>query len=124
MYKAIHGIDDIMDGAVSEQFQSALNEVLANLYDINRVQKEKRKLIVEFSFTPNAERTEASMDFRVKTKLADLMGTDSRVYLEVGANGDVVAYEHTRVLPGQVDMHGEITEPAAAHLGTIDGGIR
>jgi hypothetical protein len=121
MGKIIDGLADLMGGAVEERFNNALNEVTENMYDPNRVASAARKVTIEIILVPNEDRSEADMQFKVKTTLAPLKTMKQSVWLAKDNDGNVVAVEQTREIPGQMTLGGdEVTQKRAA-LGKLEG---
>lgn len=68
-------------GAVAEMFDRVLEEVLANVRDLNYPYKTKRKITLEVIFSPGEDREKTHIDYFVGRKLAELKPYESTAYL-------------------------------------------
>ena len=63
-------LEQVMGGALQEQFGKAFDRVIENLADPNTSFKEARKITIELKFTQNEGRDDVSCAVSVKEKLA------------------------------------------------------
>lgn len=69
-------------GAVIELFEDAKKKVLDNIFDINTSAETARTINIKITFKPDQDRTSASVAVDVRTSLAGVMPTRSRIFLE------------------------------------------
>ena len=103
----VNKLDELMGGAVTERIQKALAEIMQNIIDPNTDAKKTRKVTLELTIKPNANRQSASLTAAVKTSLAPFVPIESGVYIASNDNGESIMYEQTDVMPGQVDLSGK-----------------
>lgn len=63
-------LEQMIGGALQEQFTKAFDRVVDNLHDPNTSFKEARKITIELKFTQNEARDDVSCAVSVKEKLA------------------------------------------------------
>src|SRR5262245_24731881 len=79
-------------GAAEELFDHALQDVLANINDVNPDAEAKRTIGLQFVFVPQNDRTTVDVQIQVATKLAGVIKAQTRIY--VGKNkGEFFAVE-------------------------------
>ena len=110
---AIESLDQLMDGAVTERYESAMKQVIENILDLNTDAKKERKITLTVSIKPNERRDIANFKVEAKTTLAPRVPVETTLMFGV-ENGEVIAREHNpKIVPGQIDMdgqeHGKIT---------------
>ena len=103
----IKGLDDIMQGAVTERFAAALQSTLKNVCDVNTDAKRKRKITLTLTIAPNGQRTAADFTMDVKTALAPPVPVSTTVSIDRDDEGRVSATELQGQVPGQLDMDGQ-----------------
>jgi phage-related tail fiber protein len=118
--KEITNLDQLMNGALNERFNSEIKKVWRNVLDPNTDPKAKRKLTVTISLRPNQNRDAAEMEADVKVLLAPPVPIQQTVYVHQNDDGSVHAMENNGQLPGQVDMYGNINEPGEATFNAPD----
>lgn len=74
-------IGNICGGAVPEVFERVLTEVLENIADINTNPTAKRKISLEFVFTPGHTREVSEVEFRCSSKTAPTTSVKGNVFL-------------------------------------------
>lgn len=109
--RPINGLDDLMDGAVTERFNGEFQRVMRNVFDKNTSAKKKRNIILTFEITPNERRDMCDFKFDVKSNLAAPVAIAQTVFLSMNDAGDIIATEVTGQVPGQIDMEGEEVIP-------------
>ena len=97
-------LESLADGAVSENVNIALKEVLANIADPNTEWKTKRKLTVDITFVAQEDRELALLDIQTKTKLAPPKSVGTKIIIGTDGKGGVIASEFGKQLPGQSVM--------------------
>lgn len=108
MARQIKQLDELMDGALTERFNAAMEQVLANVFDPNTSPKAKRQIQIIFDIVPNERRDAAEFKTDVKTKTAPPVAIAQTVFLHMDDNGNVTATEMTKEVPGQVGMDGSV----------------
>src|SRR5690606_30017865 len=91
-------------GALAEQFNIALKEVLEYIADRNTTPKAKRILKIELKFTPDEERELSLVDIVVKTKLEPQKGVATKILIDKDGNGGIIASEYNNQIKGQQYM--------------------
>lgn len=88
-------IGNICNSSVPDVFMRALKDVLKNIADPNTPAEQKRKLTLEFTFTPHASREIGEVAFKTKTTLASVEAKKGAFFMgRKMANGDVRGYAH------------------------------
>lgn len=90
-------LEQMVGGALHEQFSKAFDRVVENLHDPNTSFKEARKITIELKFTQNEHRDDVSCSVSVKAKLADQ--APMQTAFMVGKNlktGEMYAEEYGR----------------------------
>ena len=100
-------LEQMVGGALQEQFTKAFDRVVDNLHDPNTSFKEARKIIIELKFTQNEARDDVSCAVSVKEKLA--AQAPMQTAFMVGKNlktGEMYAEEYGRHnhLKGQITV--------------------
>jgi hypothetical protein len=81
-------------GAMLERIQSAIQQIVMDICDINTEAKAKRQIVVKITFAPNEERNGASHTIDVKTKLGGPKIVDGVIRFGInGRTGEVDALE-------------------------------
>ncbi|BDQ36343.1 hypothetical protein SYK_07030 [Pseudodesulfovibrio nedwellii] len=89
-------------GAAVEQFDIALGRALENILDVNTDGKAKRKVTLEVTLKPNADRNMANVSYQVKSKLANDEAIDTTFMFGKDGKGKVNAMElFSGQMPGQ-----------------------
>lgn len=83
---------NIAGGALAEQVNAKLKDVLDNIDDPNTPAKAKRELNIKITFAPNEDRDRFDLTAAVATKLAGLKTIESSAFL-VNQRGERIAYE-------------------------------
>lgn len=63
-------LEQFAGGALQEKFDSAMEQVLANLLDPNTPWKNKREINIKVTFEQNEDRDDTTVDVSVVPKLA------------------------------------------------------
>jgi hypothetical protein len=84
-------LENICGGAPSELFDHELQQLLANIADINTDADKRRSITLKFDFKPLADRTGASISFSVNSKLVPVSAVKSTIFLG-RKDGKLAAY--------------------------------
>lgn len=104
--RQIKKLDELLDGGVTERFNLEMERVMDNVYDPNTDPKAKRQIQIIIDIKPNERRDAAEFKVDVKSKIAAMMPITQTVFLRQDDNGNVVATEITKEVPGQIGMDG------------------
>lgn len=109
-------------GEIMAKADYALEQVLANINDINTDEKKKREIVIKMSFVPRKNREEIGMAVQVSTKLVPVDPTETTLFNVSETNKDTgetvtVLKEITGQAPGQINFDGEIVEPEVFVIG-------
>ena len=107
MPRKIAQLDELMDGALTERFNMAMERVLRNVFDPNTDPKAKREIQIVIQIAPNERRDAALFKVDVKSKTAPPVATEQTCFLYQDDEGNVTATEITSQVPGQIDMTGK-----------------
>lgn len=104
-------LEQFAGGALQEKFDSAMEQVLANLLDPNTPWKNKREINIKVTFEQNEDRDDTTVDVSVVPKLAAAKSIGTR--MSIGKNiktGELYAEEYGNQVRGQMSMNLEIQE--------------
>ena len=118
MARQIKKLDELMDGALTERFNTEMERVLCNVFDPNTDPKAKRRISLIIDIAPNERRDAAEFKVDVKSRIAPPVAIAQTVFLHMDDKGNVVATEMTRESPGQIDMYGNETIPHVVEFST------
>lgn len=109
-------------GKIMESADYALEQIMANINDINTNDKKKRELTIKLTFVPQNDRREVKMSVQTVTKLVPINPVETTLFNVLEQNretGEVVNVlkEMTGQAPGQIDFDGNITEPEVFVIG-------
>lgn len=120
-------LQNMVGGALQEQFEKSFVKVVENLSDPNTPFKDCRKISIELKFTQNEARDDVSCAIKVSEKLAAQAPMQTAFMVEKDLRtGKVFAEEYGRHnhLPGQIQLDeseiqsdpdtGEVIEPTIA----------
>ena len=107
-------IVDMAGGAIKERVDYEMAKVIDNILDANTKPDAKRKLVLTLTITPDAERTNLTVETQVKTTLVPTNAVKTALYV-AGATGtgEVQVLEMTPQIPGQLGMDKEDQEAPA-----------
>ena len=106
MARQIKQLDELMDGALTERFNLEMERVLKNVFDPNTDPKAKRQITIVIEIQPNERRDAAGFKVDVKSKTAPPIAMEQTCFIFQDDEGNVVATEITKQVPGQMDMDG------------------
>lgn len=112
-------LENMVGGALQEQFTKAFDRVVDNLADPNTSFKEARKITIELKFTQNEMRDDVSCAVSVKEKLA--AQAPMQTAFMVGKNlktGEMYAEEYGRHnhLKGQMTVDEMAVDPSTGEV--------
>lgn len=84
---------NLMDGAVNERFQQALEQVAANIADPNTEAKKARKIKLIITFKPNEQRNVVETSVGCETILASVEALETTSIMEPDDNGVTALFE-------------------------------
>lgn len=70
-------LSEIADGAVQEKFGVELAKVATNILDVNTNTKDKRRITIDLTFSPNDNRDAVDVMASVRSKLAPQIGVST-----------------------------------------------
>lgn len=97
----IINLQTLSDGAFAERANQAIQEVMNNIADPNTEWKAKRKVILELTFVAKEDREYVECTVASKVKLAPRSSVHTRFILDRATNGEVLASEFKKQIPGQ-----------------------
>lgn len=112
--RQIKKLDEFMDGALTERFNHAMNEVMRNVSDPNTDPKARRKVVISIEVTPNERRDTVTYKTTVESKIAPRIPITQVAFLRVSDDGAITVREVTSQIPGQISMEG--TEQALPNI--------
>ena len=77
-------LETVCNGAADELFEAELASIIQNIEDPNTEAKDKRKIVFEFTFEPNAERNFAEVSLQTKTTMAKMRPASGGMILDSG----------------------------------------
>lgn len=104
-------LEEFAGGALQEKFDSAMEQVLANMLDPNTPWKNKREINIKVSFEQNEDRDDTHVEVSVVPKLAAVKSIGTR--MAIGKNiktGELYAEEYGNQVRGQLSMD-DLEEP-------------
>lgn len=109
-------------GKIMEKADYALEQVLANINDMNTDEKKKRTINIKLEFTPQNNRQEIKMSVQTAVKLTPANAVETTLFNIMETNketGEVVNVlkEITGQAPGQINFDGNISEPEVFVIG-------
>jgi len=117
--RQIRNLDELMDGALTERFNTELKRVLENVFDPNTDTKKKRGISINITIAPNERRDAAEFKVEVKSVLAPPVPNAQTVFLSMDdKTGTVTATEITNQTPGQMNMEGVPVIPKVVDFNT------
>ena len=102
---------DMDAGAFKERADYEMAHVIDNILDPNTDPQKKRKLVLTFEFTPDAERKSIGVNLTVKSTLASTNPVSTSMCV-IGApgTGELQVVEMVPQIPGQQSLAGDIQE--------------
>lgn len=97
-------LSTLAGGALQEKFNIEFGKIMENIRDVNTDHKIKRKMNIEISFVSSEDRELAMADINVKIKLAPTKSVGTKFTIDTRDNGEVIASEYQKQLPGQSCM--------------------
>jgi multidrug efflux pump subunit AcrB len=97
-------------GAVVEAVDHEIQNVLANITDVNTSKQKARTVTLTLTFKPNKERNIADVTFQAKSALAPAEALETSIIIDRNQAGQPVAFELTKTNPhnqGVLPIFGE-----------------
>jgi hypothetical protein len=106
-------LSTICGGAADEVFRRELQEVLANIADVNTPAEAKRSITLKFIFSPLKDRGASQVQLECNSKIASVEKTDGTIFISRTASGAVrgVPYD-----PSQGKLFSEAPPPGVAEI--------
>jgi hypothetical protein len=74
-------LDTVAGGVAGERFQVEHERVIENMLDPNTALKTKRKVVIEFVYTPSDDRASAKVEVRSRHQLAADKPSEGTIYM-------------------------------------------
>ena len=102
---------EMAQGAIMEQVDSEVVNIMDNIQDLNTDPSKKRTLTLTVDFIPYADRKQIVIKAVAKSKLMPCNPVQTTLYCGVdGKTGEVSAIELTPNIPGQTNINGDEQE--------------
>lgn len=105
----IKSLDQLLDGAVTEQFLDVWGQVLYNANDSNTDAVANRGFTMTVMLKPTEDRQGAILSVDFKTKLVGPVKHGALITMRANDNGIVTAFQQTKEIPGQQSLDGAET---------------
>lgn len=105
-------------GKIMEKADYALEQVLANINDMNTDERKKRAITIKLEFAPQNERKEIKMAVQASVKLVPANPIETTLFNVMEQNketGEVVNV--LKEMTGQINFEGDIIEPEVFVIG-------
>ena len=118
MFASMNDLNMLMNGAVNERWQDALQRLTRNVLDPNTDAKKARKITLVLTVKPNDRRDGGEKTFDIKETLAPPVPVSQMVFFGRDDAGAVTATQKLDQVPGQMNMDGgETPQPVSVALG-------
>ena len=110
-YKDVEGLMDLNSGAIEEQFGREWRKVIGNIGDPSTEPKKPRKITIEVTITPTADRSSAKVCIATKSTLAPAKADENLVMFEMTSDGVVAMAREPEVqleLDNVLEMPGRV----------------
>lgn len=98
-------LQEIAGGALQENSQKAIEEVIKNMQDPNTPWKNKREIVIKLKFTQNEDRDDSRCEITVEKKLAPVKPMETKFAIAKDlTTGEVFAEEYGRQIKGQMSI--------------------
>ena len=104
--RAFRGLDQLMDGAISERFNAELGRLWTNIYDLRTPATKARTITLKVTIKPNANRDASTILYDIKSTPAAPEALQQTVFLRQRDDGSVQVTEQTDQIPGQIGLDG------------------
>ncbi len=105
-------LQNICEGVANELFAREIKGVARNIDDVNTSALEKRKITLEFTFSPDEERRETRVTVTAKSSLAPIKSFSKTVWLGKNNGLPTMFGQDTR----QIDMFDEGVTPLSDRI--------
>lgn len=98
-------LEEIAGGALQENAQQAIAEVVANMQDPNTPWKNKRAVMIKLAFTQNEDRTDSTCEISVEKKLAPVKPLETKFAIGTDLkDGNIYMEEYGPQIKGQLSL--------------------
>ena len=105
------GFDGLAGGEVGNNFQRAIQEVLANIADPNTDPKKKREVNIKLIFVPDENRDLATVSIQTNAKLAPSVEAFTRIAIaKNNTDGKMIAKEFNAQKTVVTDVAAQLAE--------------
>lgn len=115
---ALGGLDELIGGAITQRFSHSMEDVIANILDLNTPAVKPRTITIKVTIKPDESREGAEFAVDVIPKLQPRRAVKTELRFGTDDNGVICAREITRQIPGQTDFEGNeivsLVKPLAA----------
>lgn len=121
-------LQEIAGGALQENSQKAIEEVIKNMQDPNTPWKNKREIVIKLKFTQNEDRDDSRCEITVDKKLAPVKPLETKFAIAKDlSTGEVFAEEYGRQVKGQMSIsdveHERLVDTDTGEIiGTVNDG--
>lgn len=116
-----YSLDDFAGGALLEQFNMAMREVMANIANPNTSYKVKRGLNMSLTFGTDEARELVAVETSVTPKLAPAKGFPTTIIIDRDRDGKLVSGEYGR---DRNQVHMEVAPNGDVSLEPVDAAAR
>ena len=122
MVKVKKSVLQACHGAILEAADVELERIIANIADINTAPTKKRSMTITVNFVPSNDRKKITMSTTLKSKIEPTAPIETTLFnsQEVDEKtGEIIPIlrEVMDVLPGQINLTGDIAEPEIIVIG-------
>lgn len=122
MVKVKKSVLQACHGAILEAADVELERIIANIADINTVPTKKRSMTITVNFVPSNDRKKITMSTTLKSKIEPTAPIETTLFnsQEVDEKtGEIIPIlrEVMDVVPGQINLTGDIAEPEIIVIG-------
>lgn len=122
MVKVKKSVLQACHGAILEAADVELERIIANIADINTAPTKKRSMTITVNFMPSNDRKKITMSTTLKSKIEPTAPIETTLFnsQEVDEKtGEIIPIlrEVMDVLPGQINLTGDIAEPEIIVIG-------
>lgn len=122
MVKVKKSVLQACHGAILESADVELERIIANIADINTAPTKKRSMTITVNFVPSNDRKKITMSTTLKSKIEPTAPIETTLFnsQEVDEKtGEIIPIlrEVMDVVPGQINLTGDIAEPEIIVIG-------
>lgn len=97
-------------GAIMEQVDIEVGNVMTNITNPNTKPTQKREIDLKIIFEPSEDRTQVKISANAKSKLAPYTPVQTTMYVGENNDGEIFATEMSANIPGQYNFDNEVEE--------------